>query len=359
MKLAIKIYCFWALLIWSAEATVFGNDKTHPSEEENIHITFFQLNLWHECDKAPEAFNSLVDHVAELQPDIASFCELYRGGNDSGAVLPRLVGELAARGLRYHSTTGNGRGVISKFPVVDPEEFDDSVFKVRVMAYGRDIVVYSAHLNYRYYASYLPRGYCDGDDDNWEKISSPATDTERIINRAVMSGRVDVTLKIIEDAEIEASRGRAVILAGDFNEPSHLDWTEATDSLWDHNGCVIEWPVSSLLSQKGFTDCFREKYPDPVNNPGFTFPAGHPAIPVEELTWVPDADERERIDFIYCKRDSGLNMVDIKIVGPDSTVKRGVKTADPDRGMIITPIGGNWPSDHKGLIAIFRLDSYR
>ena len=64
-------------------------------------------------------------------------------------------------------------------------------------------------------------------------------------------------------------------MGGDFNEPSHLDWLDNTKNLFDHNGAVIHWDCSMMLSQAGFKDAYREKYPDPVLYPGFTFPAGN------------------------------------------------------------------------------------
>ena len=37
-----------------------------------------------------------------------------------------------------------------------------------------------------------------------------------------------------------------VIVAGDFNECSHLDWTEATKDLCGHNGVVMPWKNSQV-----------------------------------------------------------------------------------------------------------------
>lgn len=70
--------------------------------------------------------------------------------------------------------------------------------------------------------------------------------------------------------ELVKSRNRAIIITGDFNEPSFLDWTENKVD----NGMVpfaVEWPTSKLLYEVGFKDSFRVKYPDEVENPGMTW----------------------------------------------------------------------------------------
>ena len=82
-----------------------------------------------------------------------------------------------------------------------------------------------------------------------------------------------------------------IIMGGDFNVHSHLDWTEATRNLYHHGGAVVDWPASIAMEKAGFKDSFREMNPDPVASPG--------------VTWLADADSLEtecrmdRIDFIY------------------------------------------------------------
>ena len=79
-----------------------------------------------------------------------------------------------------------------------------------------------------------------------------------------------------------------LIVAGDFNTPSHLDWTEATKHL--HNGWVVQWPVTYLLQTMiGLKDSFRELFPDPLKNPGSTW------------TTLNASEPQDRIDFIMYK----------------------------------------------------------
>ena len=82
-----------------------------------------------------------------------------------------------------------------------------------------------------------------------------------------------------------------IVMGGDFNSHSHLDWTEATKDMYNHGGAVVNWTVSKEMQAANFKDSFREINPDPVKNIG--------------TTWLTDADSLEtvnrqdRIDFIY------------------------------------------------------------
>ena len=144
-------------------------------------------------------------------------------------------------------------------------------------------------------------------------------------------------------------------MGGDFNEPSHLDWQDNTKNLFDHNGAVIHWDCSMMLSQAGFKDAYRVKYPDPVLYPGFTFPAGNKVAEeakLEKLAWAPDVDERDRIDFIYYYPQQGLSLDECVLVGPSETVLKGKIEKNDSKDVFLTPTCV-WPTDHKGNLATF------
>lgn len=95
-----------------------------------------------------------------------------------------------------------------------------------------------------------------------------------------------------------------VILAGDFNVGSHLDWTIETNSI--HYNKVVEWPVSKEMQKAGFKDSYRELHINPLTDPG--------------LTWTPTAATssdkyglRDRIDYIYYK-GAGLYPIESKVI---------------------------------------------
>jgi hypothetical protein len=118
-------------------------------------------------------------------------------------------------------------------------------------------------------------------------------------------------------------------VVGDFNEPSHLDWTEAAAKAGRHP-IKVEYPTSLAMVESGFSDSYRIIYPDEMKNPGLTwspkYKAGDPTTHLD------------RIDFVYFK-GKGLNVTDVKIVGENKD------NAD----LVVKP----YPSDHRAVVATF------
>ena len=109
-----------------------------------------------------------------------------------------------------------------------------------------------------------------------------------------------------------------------------------------------------LLEENGFKDAYREVYPDPVTHPGFTFPSDNPDVDVKKLAWAPEADERDRIDFIYFKPNKKLKLIDAAVVGPRKSIIRGERAEENSKDKFIQP-AGTWPTDHKAVLATFKL----
>jgi endonuclease/exonuclease/phosphatase family metal-dependent hydrolase len=108
-----------------------------------------------------------------------------------------------------------------------------------------------------------------------------------------------------------------IVVAGDFNTGSHLDWTERTKD--KHDGLVVEFPVSRLMADQGYTDTYRDTHPDEVKYPGYT--------------WSPYFTNtlQDRIDYIYYKGE-GLSPVTSYVI---DTHPKG------------------FPSSHAALVTVF------
>ena len=48
-----------------------------------------------------------------------------------------------------------------------------------------------------------------------------------------------------------------VIIGGDMNSPSHLDWSKKTKKI--HNNLVVPWYSTKIFEDIGYADSFREK----------------------------------------------------------------------------------------------------
>lgn len=321
------------------------------STREQINdLSVMHLNIWMNAKVVDNGFSQVVNEIVRVDPDIVMFSEARNRENDF--CIPALLDSLQAHGKVYYGM-GSGLDVqmISKYPVLEQEHIVDqqngsmrSILDIN----GRKVAVYTAHLDYTHYECYLPRGYSG---TTWKKIDAPVTDPDTIMKANDESYRDDAIRLIIEDAKTQDAD--IILLGGDFNEPSHLDWGEDTKDLWDHNGAVVPWSCSSLLYEAGFRDAYREKYPDPKTHPGFTFPSDNSSQPVSKLTWAPEADERDRIDFIYFVPAEGLSVEEAVIVGPSRSIVRGERVQEQTMDIFSEP-SGTWPTDHKGVLIKFK-----
>jgi endonuclease/exonuclease/phosphatase family metal-dependent hydrolase len=130
-----------------------------------------------------------------------------------------------------------------------------------------------------------------------------------------------------------AKDGTPVFLTGDFNTPSHLDWTDAAKRA-ARIPFVVPWPTTVALAKAGLRDSYREANPDPLARLGITWTPGAPH-PIE----YPDAG-RERIDMIWTAGRS--TTLASQVVG---------EPGGPDVEIGVAP----WPSDHRAVVSTFRV----
>ncbi len=323
--------------------------------ESNRSLKVLQFNIWSEGTAVENGFNAIIDNIIAVNPDMVTLSEV-RNYNDIDFI-SHLISKLKERGFIFYGESSISTGVISRYPIIEqtvlyPYKNDQgSVLKSIIEVEKRTIALYSAHLDYKNYACYLPRGYSGS---TWKKLNEPVSNPDLILAANRKSYRVEAVNKIIADAKKEIHKGHIVIIGGDFNEPSHLDWQENTKNLWDHNGVVVEWDCSKMLHENNFLDTYRKLHPDAVNYPGFTFPSDNPDAPISKLTWAPEADERERIDFIYYHPNENITLKDVLIVGPSTSIVRSNRKEEKSKDRFILP-SGIWPTDHKAVLAIFDL----
>ncbi len=144
-------------------------------------------------------------------------------------------------------------------------------------------------------------------------------------------------------------RNEKVVLVGDFNEPSHLDWTEryareGRDRLVRNPTdtpirFAIEWHGSKALEDLGLSDAYRTFYKDEVEKPGITWTPPYPNNTPGRQDY--DNQVLERIDRIYFNQ------------GRLRCTKAAVVTGIKGMGEIKLDI--DWPSDHWAVQVEFEL----
>ncbi|UIR55556.1 endonuclease/exonuclease/phosphatase family protein [Sphingobacterium sp. SRCM116780] len=318
-------------------------------------LKVFQLNIWQEGTVVPNGFEALVDEIAYRDADLVALSEVRN--YDNTKFHERIVSALAKRGKVYYSFFSDDSGILSKYPILEhaqigsPQEFIGTIYKAVVSCNGAEIAFYTGHLEYTKGANYLPRGY---HADTWEKLEKPIVDVDSILANSLSSSRDEAISLFLADATLEEKKNRLVIFCGDFNEASYLDWTSRTSNLFDHKGLVIPWQNTSILAKQGYVDAFRKVYPDEVRFPGFTFPAYNKDVEIKKLIWGADADERDRIDFVFYKENTRLKATKAYIVGPKESILRGKMAVEQDESQFLLP-RGIWPTDHKGVLVDFVL----
>ncbi|SON56976.1 exodeoxyribonuclease III (xth) [Hartmannibacter diazotrophicus] len=275
-----------------------------------------------------KSIDETVAAIKAANPDVISISETRAESDPCTAEScppagPSIAADLAAAlGFQFHDQTGDdpaiwANAVLSRYPIVSPTADE---LGVTIDVEGRRITVFSVNLDD---APYQPYQLLD-----IEYGSAPFLKTAAEAISSAEATRGKAFDDLVKDAEAAMQAGsEAVFIDGDFNEPSHRDWTEATVKA-GLQPLAVAWPGTTKLEAAGFTDTFRAVHPDPVATPGMTWtPTSEPTDP---------EDHHDRIDFVFAKAKD-LKVLDSKVVGEK----------EPEAAIVVTP----WPSDHRAVIS--------
>lgn len=322
---------------------------------QSTQLKFLQFNIWQEGTVVNGGFEAIVDEILANNADIITFSEVRNYKN-----VPfneKIILALQKKDANYYSFLSYDSGILSKFPIESYQEVyplkndHGSAYKAIIKVNNNRIIAYTAHLDYLNAANYPPRGY---DANTWKKLGEKSADVNEILRINADSQRDEAINLIIKDAEIESKNGGIVILGMDLNEPSHRDWKKNTKDLYDHNGLIIPWQNTMSLEKNGWIDAYRKIYPNVLTHPGFTFPAFNPHVPINKLIWAKEADERDRIDFIFYKKHKNIRLNSISILGPNTSISNGNVIKELTKDPFVLP-KGIWPTDHKAILATFTI----
>jgi endonuclease/exonuclease/phosphatase family metal-dependent hydrolase len=282
-----------AALVTALAALVFAA----PAAAEPLTVMTF--NVWYggvqvELDRVGQAIRASGADVVGVQEPEGNLREIARAG-----------------GMSYVDETLH---VISRHPIFAVER-GGIRFGYVVVGPGRVVAISNVHLPSSPYGPELVR---DG--------RSPAAVLSN--ERATRLGEIRPYLGPLSR---QAGRGVPTFLVGDFNSPSHLDWTDAAVGSRPHVRYALRWPVSVALERAGFRDTYREAHPDPVLRPGITWTAGTPPPRIR------DRETLDRIDWVTA-------------IGPATTVASRLvgEPGGPD-----VDVGVPWGSDHRAVASTF------
>ncbi len=207
--------------------------------------------------------------------------------------------------------------VISRYPLIAPPGETGYVYVQ--LAPGQVVAIADIHLTSDPYGPYLVR---DG-----------ATLDEVIANEH------DTRMWEVDELAVgwqsAFDDGVPLFVTGDFNAPSHRDWTEEAVGERHQILYPVEWPISMAMEELGFVDTFRDAHPDPVATPGITWTFGYP------FPRLLDDEAQDRIDFVWVA--GAEEIVSSELVGPAGA------------GDVTIPIDP-YPSDHLGVVSTVIVD---
>src|SRR3954447_1612407 len=283
----------------SAAAAQAPAVPTPPPAPVDVRVMTF--NIWLGGDVVD--FGKVIDAIAAARADIVGLHEAE--GNT----------RRIAAALRWPYWSDRLH-VVSRFPLIDPPEAHGEYVLAQIRP-GQVFALANEHLTSDPYGPYLVR-------------SNQSLAQVLANERATRVPEITAALAALRPA---LRRGVPTFMTGDFNTPSHLDWTPAVAAVRADVHYPVPWPVTRAVARAGFVDTYRAVHPDPVVTPGITWTFGYP-FPRRAANEVID-----RIDLVQAS--AGVQVLDSGIVGPPGT---------PDVTYPVDP----YPSDHRAVVSTVR-----
>ncbi|MES2476073.1 MAG: endonuclease/exonuclease/phosphatase family protein [Verrucomicrobiota bacterium] len=286
-------------------------------------FSVMSFNTWYGCSRVDGGFEKAKAAILASKADLVGMQEAS----------PELAQRMAdALGWQRANIGSGSVQILSRHPVVETFCAADGIGEDRFIGAkirindeaGREVILGNIHLDFVHYGPYAAR--LDG--------ATPAS----VLAENGKSARVaqmEAALRALRPW-LAGADATPVVLTGDFNVPSHLDWTAATAAA---NGGVgaVAWPESRLVQEAGLVDSYRSLHPDPVAESGNTWSTVHK-----------ETEPQDRIDFIYFKGGS-------LVAESSATFTTGVETTVGAWGCDHAPVASNtWPSDHAAVLTTFR-----
>lgn len=298
--------------------------------QNNLNI--FRIMTFNVCHAGATVENGLAKiakHILAVNPDIVPLQEI----DDKNTVqLLQLLGRKWKRCNSRRLFLGKylDTVIITKHAILEDYEPVDGFFNCgcRILINRNSftnisVIVWNVHLFYLQYGPY--------------KICHEQNIPDKIIFRSEYKYRVSKmhTLLSIMENSLKNADKVPVIVAGDFNSPSHLDWTAATSYV--HCNRSFQWPVTRMMDRKQFVDSFRQFNPSPLQYPGNTW---SPVVKFNEED-NRKFEPQDRIDYLYYKSSRLKVAASVTYVGI-----KNFSTIPNNRW-------NDWPSDHAALISDF------
>lgn len=292
---------------------------TAPNVEKELKVMVW--NIWHGGNDTSLPRDGREDVIAVINSsdaDVVLMIETYGSA-------PQIAEATDMNFAIYsidEANTGENLCIFSKYPIIKKEIHSMSTFNfitAVIDVEGTPVRLADVWIDYLPDTTAVPTDLTADEIIEWEDDNGNRVSTMKQILRRLRTA-------------IWEADSIPLIMGGDFNSHSHLDWTESTANLapFDHDGAIVNWEVSSLVTEAGFTDSWREIFPEPATHYG--------------VTWL-SSSQPCRIDYIYYKSSK------LKAIASE--------TVDFREGTNFTYRGQElmYPSDHGFVMTTFTLNA--
>ena len=247
------------------------------SQEIFAQKTEFKVMAWNilrSGNQIENGVDNVADMIKEINPDIVLMVETYGSGPYIAKKNGYYFHLVAKEGTALDDKSVN-LSIYSKFPFGERIDTDYPFFL-------GGIEIFINNKKVRFFSNWFHYQPWNNKPEDMGKTVQELLEWERTEHRYNMIQKV---LPYFEKYAKE-SDSIPIIVGGDMNSPSHLDWSEKTKKI--HNGLVVPWYSTKVFEDLGFTDSFREKNSNPIKYPG--------------ITWDhKERDDSHRIDYIFYK----------------------------------------------------------
>lgn len=293
----------------------FGTPLHAQTKEPGV--TVMSYNLYRGGTMRSQPLSQTAKVIQDANADIVGVQETLSPKVDNAEKLATLLGWNFYVSRRH-------KCIMTHHKIVDHL---DGGIRVK-MPSGQHAYIFTLHLASNPYQPYQLLSI----RPKWHKHQdTPFIKTETEAIAAAKKARGSEIATLLLQVNSLPDKDAPVFVVGDFNEPSHLDWTNKAAESGRHP-IKVAYPTSLAMTRAGFKDAWRTVYPDEMKNPGFTW---SPMYKTDEPT-----THHDRIDFVYFKGE-GVEVIDTKIVGESK------ENAD----IVVVP----YPSDHRAVVASFTL----
>lgn len=271
----LLLFAFFVLLL--AEAAAAGE----PEAADGLRVLSWNvLRGGNNVRQGPEKALAV---IRAAKPDLVLLQESYEIDGDR----PKL-GDWLADQLGWNAYQGESTHLC----VLTPLELQATFFHdpwhgvgARIRdGQGREFIAYSIWIDYRAYITAELR-------DN-----PSISDEELLAAESERSSRLPETKALLQFLQEQGHLTADVplLVGGDWNTPSHLDWTRDAARVFK-NRRALPLPVSLAVHEAGLDDTFRMVHPNAVQQPGITWSPMYRSVDSGKDQGF------ERIDRVYLK----------------------------------------------------------